>query len=104
MPVYAAHLRSIIQKGISQPSNYERPLEGFHVIVDAGAWVRARVRLPAAVSWQPATPGRALKGTDGSHVSRRADDLLGLRVCSAAERCVAGAPTMMQSLASMLQL
>ena len=36
MPVYAAHLRTIIQKGISHPSNYERPLEGFHVIVDAG--------------------------------------------------------------------
>ena len=38
MPVYAAHLRTIIQKGISHPSNYERPLEGFHVIVDAGTW------------------------------------------------------------------
>ena len=36
MPVYAAHLRTIIQKGISHPSNYERPLEGFHIIVDAG--------------------------------------------------------------------
>ncbi|KAK9839193.1 hypothetical protein WJX81_000583 [Elliptochloris bilobata] len=36
MPVYAAHLRTIIQKGISHPSKYERPLEGFHVIVDAG--------------------------------------------------------------------
>ena len=38
MPVYAAHLRTIIQKGISHPSNYERPLEGFHIIVDAGDW------------------------------------------------------------------
>ncbi len=46
MPVYAAHLRSIIQKGISHPSNYERPLEGFHVIVDAGAsWPCALDRL-----------------------------------------------------------
>ena len=38
MPAYAAHLRTIIQKGISHPSNYERPLEGFHIIVDAGDW------------------------------------------------------------------
>lgn len=37
MPVYAKHLRTLIQKGISHPTNYERPLEGFHVIVDAGA-------------------------------------------------------------------
>lgn len=50
MPVYAAHLRSIIQKGISHPSNYERPLEGFHVIVDAGALIRVRVSRPAAAS------------------------------------------------------
>ena len=36
MPVYAAHLRKIIQKGIDHPENYERPLEGFKIILDAG--------------------------------------------------------------------
>ncbi|BDA46832.1 Phosphomannomutase/phosphoglucomutase [Coccomyxa sp. Obi] len=36
MPVYAAHLREIIKKGIEHPDNYERPLEGFKIIVDAG--------------------------------------------------------------------
>ncbi|EIE19781.1 Phosphoglucomutase, first 3 domain-containing protein [Coccomyxa subellipsoidea C-169] len=36
MPVYAAHLREIIKKGIDHPDNYERPLEGFKIIVDAG--------------------------------------------------------------------
>lgn len=36
MPVYAAHLREVIKKGIDHPDNYERPLEGFRVIVDAG--------------------------------------------------------------------
>jgi len=36
MPVYAAHLREIIKKGIDHPENYERPLEGFKIIVDAG--------------------------------------------------------------------
>lgn len=36
MPVYAAHLREIIKKGIQHPDNYERPLEGFKIILDAG--------------------------------------------------------------------
>ena len=36
MPVYAAHLRGIIQKGIAHPDNHERPLEGFKIVVDAG--------------------------------------------------------------------
>lgn len=36
MPVYAAHLREIIKKGIDHPDNYGRPLEGFKIIVDAG--------------------------------------------------------------------
>jgi phosphomannomutase len=36
MPVYAAHLREIIKKGIQHPENPERPLEGFKIIVDAG--------------------------------------------------------------------
>lgn len=36
MPVYSAHLREIIKKGIDHPDNYERPLEGFRIIVDAG--------------------------------------------------------------------
>ena len=36
MPVYAAHLRGIIQKGIAHPDNPERPLEGFKIVVDAG--------------------------------------------------------------------
>ena len=36
MPVYAAHLREIIKKGVDHPEHYERPLKGFKIIVDAG--------------------------------------------------------------------
>ena len=36
MPVYSAHLRDIIKKGIDHPENYEHPLKGFKIIVDAG--------------------------------------------------------------------
>lgn len=36
MPVYSGHLREIIKKGIDHPDNFERPLEGFKIIVDAG--------------------------------------------------------------------
>ena len=35
MKDYAAHLRDIICKGINSP-NYDRPLEGLHIVVDAG--------------------------------------------------------------------
>ena len=36
MPVYSTHLRDIIKKGIDHPENYEQPLKGFKIIVDAG--------------------------------------------------------------------
>ena len=36
MPVYSAHLREIIKKGVDHPENYEQPLKGFKIIVDAG--------------------------------------------------------------------
>jgi phosphomannomutase len=36
MPVYSAHLRDIIKKGIDHPEDYEHPLKGFRIIVDAG--------------------------------------------------------------------
>ncbi len=36
MPVYAAHLRGIIRKGVDDKEDYEHPLRGFHVCVDAG--------------------------------------------------------------------
>ena len=36
MPVYAAHLREIIKKGISHPEHPDTPLKGFHIVVDAG--------------------------------------------------------------------
>lgn len=35
MEQYAAHLRELIEKGINA-TNYHRPLEGFHITVDAG--------------------------------------------------------------------
>lgn len=35
MEQYAAHLRGLIEKGINAPE-YHRPLEGFHITVDAG--------------------------------------------------------------------
>ena len=36
MPVYTAHLREIIKKGISCEEDYENPLKGFKIAVDAG--------------------------------------------------------------------
>lgn len=36
MPVYSAHLRDIIKKGINSTKDYKRPLSGFKVAVDAG--------------------------------------------------------------------
>jgi len=36
MPVYAAQLVDTIRKGVNSPVNYEKPLEGMHVLVDAG--------------------------------------------------------------------
>ncbi|KAJ7556325.1 hypothetical protein O6H91_05G078400 [Diphasiastrum complanatum] len=36
MPVYAAHLREIIKKGINHPTNFDQPLSGFKVVVNAG--------------------------------------------------------------------
>ena len=35
MTQYAAHLRELIQKGVNAP-DYDHPLEGFHIVVDAG--------------------------------------------------------------------
>jgi phosphomannomutase len=36
MPVYAAHLRGIIKRGVDDQEDYEHPLRGFHIVVDAG--------------------------------------------------------------------
>ena len=36
MPVYAAHLRDIIKKGIKSSKDYDKPLSGFKIAVDAG--------------------------------------------------------------------
>lgn len=36
MPVYAGHLRSVIKASIDSKSNYDRPLTGFKIAVDAG--------------------------------------------------------------------
>ncbi len=36
MTAYAKHLREVIQKGINSKNNYEKPLIGFNIAVDAG--------------------------------------------------------------------
>lgn len=36
MPVYAEHLRNIIKTQVNHPSNYEKPLRGFKIVVNAG--------------------------------------------------------------------
>lgn len=36
IPVYAAHLVKLIREGCAHPTDYERPLNGFRVVVDAG--------------------------------------------------------------------
>ena len=36
MPVYAAQLVDTIRKGVNSPENYDKPLAGMHVVVDAG--------------------------------------------------------------------
>ena len=36
MPVYSNHLREIIKKGIDSKKDYDKPLTGFKIAVDAG--------------------------------------------------------------------
>lgn len=36
METYCAHLRSLIQKGVSHPDSYDKPLAGLKIVVDAG--------------------------------------------------------------------
>lgn len=36
MQVYAAHLRDIIKKGVNSSKDYDKPLQGFKIAVDAG--------------------------------------------------------------------
>lgn len=36
METYCAHLRDLIQKGVSHPDSYEKPLTGLKIVVDAG--------------------------------------------------------------------
>lgn len=36
MGTYCAHLRQLIQKGVNHPDNYEKPLTGLKIVVDAG--------------------------------------------------------------------
>ena len=36
MPVYAEHMQKLLKEGINHPEHYDRPLEGFHFLVDAG--------------------------------------------------------------------
>ena len=36
MPVYSEHLRSIIVKGVDHPQHRETPLQGMHIVLDAG--------------------------------------------------------------------
>eukprot|EP00887_Chlorella_sp_A99_P007210 scaffold2.g7210.t1 len=37
LPAYSAFLRDIIKRGINHPSNYDRPLEGFKIVVNPGS-------------------------------------------------------------------
>lgn len=36
MPVYSEHLREIIKKGVDSKKDYNKPLSGFKIAVDAG--------------------------------------------------------------------
>lgn len=36
LPAYSAHLVGLIRKGCNHPTSYDRPLEGFKIVVDAG--------------------------------------------------------------------
>ena len=36
MPVYAEHLRNVIKDGVNREDDYDKPLRGFHICVDAG--------------------------------------------------------------------
>lgn len=36
MGTYSAHLRRLIQEGVNHPDNYEKPLTGLKIVVDAG--------------------------------------------------------------------
>jgi phosphomannomutase len=36
LPVYAAHLRNIIKREVNRVDDYDHPLEGYHIVVDAG--------------------------------------------------------------------
>ncbi len=36
MPTYSSHLREIIKKGVDSKKDYDRPLTGFKIAVDAG--------------------------------------------------------------------
>jgi phosphomannomutase len=36
MPTYSRHLREIIKKGINSKKDYDKPLAGFKIAVDAG--------------------------------------------------------------------
>jgi len=36
MPIYSAHLRTIIKQTVNRDDNFDKPLEGFTIVVDAG--------------------------------------------------------------------
>lgn len=36
MPTYSSHLREIIKKGVNSQKDFEKPLVGFKIAVDAG--------------------------------------------------------------------
>ena len=36
MPVYSEHMRNLLKEGINHPEHYDKPLKGFHFLVDAG--------------------------------------------------------------------
>lgn len=36
MPIYANHLREIIKRGVDSKKDYDKPLSGFKIAVDAG--------------------------------------------------------------------
>ena len=62
MPVYSAHLREIIKKGVDHPEHYDQPLRGFRIVVDAGngsgGFLASDVLAPLGADTSGAQPSR----------------------------------------------
>lgn len=86
MSVYCEHLRNLIKKGVNSENNYDRPLEGLKIVVDAGNGVGGFFANDVLAPLGADTNGSRYLDTDGmfpNHIPNPENETAMASICEA---------------------